>query len=74
MIYTKDYKNLEEKQGFIDEAENNQFVMLHDDLTSWFAGTLTFTNELPPPILPPPRRNLEKELDDLKDRVKKLEK
>ncbi len=77
MEYIYHYTNLADREEKVAEAEALGYRMLHDDFDpEWKAGqepfgTLIFTDE-PEPSGPPPHRDLAKEIDELKAKVKAL--
>ena len=74
------YSGLEDRQVKVNEQEAKGLRMLFDnfDDPNWhhgdpLIGTMTFTDQPEPVVIPEPVRDLAAELDDLKVRVEKLE-
>ena len=75
------YHNLADRQEKVAFWEGQGYRMLHDDFDdpNWkhgdpIIGTMTFTDIMPPTIMPEPVRDLAAEIDDLRIRMQKLEK
>ena len=79
MEITEKYANLKERTEKLNLRESQNLRMLHDDFDpDWKSGdephgTMTFTDIMPPTVIPEPIRDLAVELDDLKARIEKLE-
>ena len=73
------YDNLADRKVKVAEREAQGLRMLYDNFDKdWKSGdephgTMTFTDVMPPTIIPEPVRDLASEIDFLKSRVKKLE-
>ena len=74
------YSGLEERQAKVTENEAMGLRMLHDsfDNPNWkhgdpIIGTMTFTNVIPPVVIPEPVRDLAAEIDVLKAKIIELE-
>jgi len=73
------YKGLAERKKKIATNEAQGLRMKHDNFApDWkpgdeFHGTMTFTDFMPSAVEPEPVRDLEAEIDELKQRVNTLE-